>query len=96
MFNENLSVFFNTSEHATAITVGGAPVEAIFDSGFAQASVGTAGMASDQPALTLATSQVPADWFRLPVVVPGEPAYTVMAHQPDGTGVSRLLLELSA
>ncbi len=96
MFTEDLTAFFNPAEFAHGVTVGGASVQAIFDSGFAQASVGTAGMASDQPALTLATSQVPADWYRLPVVVPGEPAYTVMAHQPDGTGVSRLLLELSA
>jgi hypothetical protein len=52
-------------------------------------------MASSQPALTLSTADVPATPVGVSVVVGGA-SYLVAAHEPDGTGVSRLLLESAA
>ena len=95
MFTEDFSAFMNTSEFATACTINGATVAAIFDAAYAQGSVGSYGMASTQPTLTLATASVPATPVGAAVTV-GAAAYTVAAHEPDGTGVSRLLLEVAA
>jgi hypothetical protein len=50
------------------------------------------GMDSNTPSLTLATLNVPSSPLGLPVTVRSV-AYVVAQHLPDGTGVSRLLLE---
>ncbi len=92
MFTEDLTAFLNPDEFATSVTVGGVAVPAIFDNGYALGSVGGFGMASTQPAITLATANVPAAPEGQAVVV-NSVAYLVASHEPDGTGVSRLLLE---
>lgn len=74
------------------ITVGGSVVDAIFDNGNALGNVGLMGMASTQPLLTMATADVTANPVCAAVLV-GSAAYLVAAHEPDGTGISRLLLE---
>ena len=94
MFTEDLSSFLSPSEFATSVIVGGVAVAAIFDNGNALGSVGPYGMASTQPTLTLPTAQVPASPVGQAVAVGGT-AYQVVAHEPDGTGISRLLLELA-
>jgi hypothetical protein len=90
MLIDNLAHFF--TDFGQTATVGGAEVSVIFDAAFAQASVGPIGMASSQPMLTLATANVPANPVGTAVVV-GAANYTVGAHEPDGTGISRLMLE---
>ncbi len=75
-----------------AVTVDGAEVNGIFDNGYDLATVGLSGMASTQPTFTLSTSSVPASPVGTPVVVNGT-NYLVAAHEPDGTGISRLILE---
>ncbi len=90
MFVENTAAFF--ADFGQTVTVGGASVSAIFDNGYALGSVGPIGMASSQPMLTLATANVPASPVGTAVVVAGT-NYTVGAHEPDGTGISRLMLE---
>jgi hypothetical protein len=75
--------------------VNSVAVPAIFDAAYAQGSVGAYGMASSQPVLTLATADVPATPVGAAVVV-GAASYLVAEHQPDGTGISRLLLEAAA
>lgn len=92
---EDFTAFFNPAEFAKSVTVGGVAVSAIFDNGYALGSVGLLGMASSQPGITLSTASVPASPVGLPVVV-GSAQYLVAAHEPDGTGVSRLLLESAA
>lgn len=93
MFTEDFSIFFDTtSGFAQAVTVGGVSVSAIFDNANALGSVGPYGMASTQPVLLLTTASVPANPVGLSAVV-GDVTYLVAAHEPDGTGVSRLLLE---
>ena len=96
MFAEDLTAYFDTtSGFATPATVGGVSVSVIFDNASALGGVGAYGMASTQPTITLPTASVPAT----PVgssVVHGGVGYLVAAHEPDGTGVSRLLLESAA
>lgn len=74
------------------VTLNGATVRAIFDAAYAAGSVGAAGMASIGPVLTLKTADVPASPVGRAAVV-GAANYVVAEHQPDGTGVSLLLLE---
>ena len=92
MMTEDLSAFFSAAEFASTVTVNGVTVAAIFDNANALGSVGPYGMASTQPTLTLPTTSVPANPVGLSAVV-GAVTYLVAAHEPDGTGVSRLLLE---
>ena len=75
--------------------VGGNALDVIFDNGYALGNVGLLGMATSQPSITLKTSNVPATPVGATVVI-GAATYLVAAHEPDGTGVSRLLLEASA
>ncbi len=86
---EDLAPFF--ADFAVNATVNGAAVRGIFDNGFALGSVGI-GMAGTQPTLRLRTADVTADPVGQAVSV-NAVAYTVAAHEPDGTGVSVLMLE---
>ena len=95
MFTEPLAAFFRTAGFGVAVTLDGQAREAIFDnehqlSPFTAAAVG--GMATSQPMLTLPTADVPANPVGKGAVV-GSTTYTIVEHQPDGTGVSRLMLE---
>ena len=92
MFAEDISAFFSPAELASTVTVNGVSVPAMFDNGYASGDVGVLGMASTQPAITLATADVPASPVGMAAVCNGT-AYTIAAHEPDGTGISRLLLE---
>lgn len=80
------------ADFGQAVTVDGASVRAIFDAAYAAGSVGAAGMAGVGPVLTLKTADVPASPVGKAAVV-GATNYVVAEHQPDGTGVSLLLLE---
>lgn len=91
-FTEDLAPFFNTADFAVDATLGGVAVKGIFDKSYQFGDVGGNGMASTQPAFTLATSAVPANPVGTTLVVGGV-SYTVAAHEPDGTGVSQLFLE---
>ena len=95
MFTENLSAFF--ADFGVAATLGGSTaVRGVFDEAYALGSVGLAGMAGAQPVFTLPTASItPADPVGQPLVI-GARAFTVAAHEPDGTGVSRLILEAAA
>jgi hypothetical protein len=96
MFAEDISAYFDTATgFAQACTVNGVSVDAIFDNGYSTGSVGALGMANTEPTLTLATALVPASPTGLPVVANGT-NYLVALHEPDGTGISRLVLELAA
>jgi hypothetical protein len=92
MFAENLAPFFAASGMGVAVTVDGQAREAIFDSEFQLGGLTATGIASAQPMLTLRTADVPASPVGKTTVV-GSTTYTIVEHQPDGTGVSRLMLE---
>lgn len=76
----------------TDATVDAVGVSGIFDNGYMLGTVGTLGMASSQPSLTIATADVPATPVGATAVV-NAISYIVAAHEPDGSGMSRLLLE---
>ena len=96
MFAEDLSAFFDVDGgFSVSATLDGAPVSGIFDNGTALGSVGMMGMSSTSPSFTLPTASVPDSPIGLAVVV-GSASYLVAAHEPDGTGVSVLVLEKSA
>lgn len=95
MFAEPLSVFFQATGFGESVTLDGQAREAIFDADYQLAPFGAAavgGMATSQPMLTLPTSNVPASPVGKTAIV-GSTTYTIVEHQPDGTGVSRLMLE---
>lgn len=77
----------------------GVPVSGLFDNGYATGNVGQFGMASTQSMFTLATALVPADVIGLTLTVGDaldQVGYKVVEHQPNGTGISALLLERAA
>lgn len=90
MFVENFSAFL--TDFGVNATVAGQAVRGIFDNGFALGSVGVTGIAGAQPALTLPSSVLGGEPVGQAVTI-NAVAYTVAAHEPDGTGMSRLLLE---
>ena len=89
MFIEDYSAFL--ADFAVPCTVAGQALQAIFDNDFALGIAGI-GMAGTQPVLTLPTASVPASPVGVAAVV-NAINYLVAAHEPDGTGMSRLLLE---
>lgn len=74
-------------------TLGWESVQGIFDSAYAQANVGLLGMASTAPVFTLPTSSLVGDPIGLTLLLDSGALYKVAAHEPDGTGLSRLILE---
>lgn len=93
MEGEDLALYFQSM--GAAVTLDGQARQAIFDADyqlapFTAAAVG--GMVTSQPMLTLPTADVPANPVGKAAVV-GSTTYTIVEHQPDGTGVSRLMLE---
>ena len=88
-----------------AVVLAGVTVQARFDKRFVGSPIGDSGIASTQSMLTLQTLDVPAqiiEWFSyfaepfnpvdLLVTVDGG-NYKIVAHEPTGTGLSRLILE---
>lgn len=90
MFVEDFNAYM--ADFAVDATVNGQAVRGIFDNGYALAQVAGAGMAGTQPTLVVSTASLSADPVGQSVVV-GAASYVVAAHEPDGTGVSTLLLE---
>lgn len=93
MIQDPITVFFNPGEFGVEATLAGQPVRGILDRGYALGSVGLVGMAGTQPVFICPT---PAGDPVGQVLMVGADRYVVAAHEPDGTGVSRLLLEVSA
>jgi hypothetical protein len=89
----------------TVVVLAGVSVPAVFDKTYLLGHVGSAGMASSQSALTLETSVIPpqiVDWFRYytepfnPIdllVNVADTDYRIVGHEPDGAGLSHLVLE---
>lgn len=92
--SRSTAAVFKHLSNASALLNGGA-VTGIFDAAYEQGSAGAMGMASTMPMFTLPSDSVPAN----PVgqaFVHAAVAYTVVHAEPDGTGVTRLMLERAA
>ena len=77
------------------VTLAGITTPAVFDDGYSAGSVGDmgmGGMANTQPTITIESCLVPEDYEGQEVLV-NDALYLIAAVQPDGLGVSRVLLE---
>lgn len=86
MVTESMPAFM--ADFGIAATVGGASVRGIFDDAY----LDPLGMSGSQPALVCASVDVSAAAQGTAVVV-NTINYTVGSIQPDGTGITRLLLQ---
>jgi hypothetical protein len=94
MIGDDLTPFFVPGEFAgVGDTLGGEPVEGIFDASYVSTSDGI-GMASSRPAYLLPVAAAPSEpeGMVLKVAKSGE-QFTVAAQEPDGTGLTVLILE---
>lgn len=78
--------------NATAL-LNGVEVAGMFDNSYHAGDIGI-GMASTQPAFTTLTTNVTGEAVGQLLVINGT-SYYVAAHEPDGTGMSLLLLEVA-
>lgn len=78
--------------NATA-TLNGVEVAGIFDNVYHAGDIGI-GIASTQPAFTTLTANVVGEAVGQLLTIHGT-GYYVAAHEPDGTGMSLLLLEVA-
>jgi hypothetical protein len=92
MFVEDLNVFMNVAEFADSASLDGAVVHGLFDGAYTQAFDGMAATAS---AFTLASADC-STTTNASVLVHANKTYRVRSVQPDGTGISLLLLERTA
>ncbi len=98
MFAEDITAFFSQADFACVATIDddfdGIQVTGIFDAAYANATVGPYGMASTQPVLTVPTGNLPEEYMGRICTI-NTVDYKIVAHEPDGTGISRLILELA-
>ena len=90
-FVEDLTPFF--ADFGVDATVGGVVVRAIYDEPGIVSPLGGRGSASTQPQITVPSAGLPASLHGAAATVPGKGSFTVAAAEPDGTGVTVLLLE---
>ena len=99
------AVFAHLS-NAVATFDDGRQVAGIFDQPYAQSDIGSAGFAAERPTFRLPSASVPPDWWSrfageafdvvdVQITV-RDVLYQVVRHEPDGTGMSTLVLERAA
>lgn len=93
MLQLNTAPFFNAQHFAQEAVLGEVAVLGIFDDASAVGDVGELGMATTHPTLLLPSAQVPAAVRGMQVQVAGQ-HFTVEDAQPDGTGMTLLILEV--
>jgi hypothetical protein len=100
MFTEDLSVFFSTAEFAVDAVwtpaAGGGPftIPVIFDNAYREFAMGEADQAGREPECLARDDQLAqgSGMKRGDVVVINSVTYKVGTIEPDGTGVSRIVL----
>lgn len=85
-FVENHSAFF--ADFGVPCTLGAATFAVIFDAAYAD----PLGIAGTEPRATCISADVGTATLGTPITINGK-AYTVRDKQPDGTGLTVLLLE---
>lgn len=90
-FTEDLSLFLSGSDFAVSATVGAATVLGVFDKPHLSALGGAVG--TTDPSFTLKSSDVSANSIaRGTTLTISGTAYSVREIEPDGTGMTTLLL----
>lgn len=77
------------------VTIAGQSSPAVFDDAYSAGEMGggaMGGMANTQPTLMIDSSLLPQDYDGQEILVNDEP-YLIAAAQPDGMGLSRIMLE---
>jgi len=72
-------------------TIDGVPVQGLFTDAYASANVGPYGMASSTPTVTVPSSAITTDPVGSAITVNGT-NYQVVSTEPDGSGLTRLIL----
>jgi hypothetical protein len=95
-FEDDLDDFFDTDEFAIDIVYNGKTLNAIFDDEFAAIEAGYSSIDSSDPQIMLKSSDVEdnnmADGDT--ISISGE-SFLIHSKQPDGTGVTTLILKKS-
>lgn len=89
MFAEDLSLFLE--DFGETVTLGGIPLQAIFDNAHQGTGLLGVDFESRNPTLRVKDADLPSDAHDLPVRVRGVD-YEVVGVEPDGTGLSVLQL----
>lgn len=90
MFNEDLSVFFDHEEHGDQFVIQKSGL--IFNGQFENEYIDTNDISGSAPVITCATKDAEC-LSRGDIIERGEELYKFIYAEPDGTGVSRLILE---
>jgi hypothetical protein len=92
MFTEDLDAFLDVDEFATEATYdGAATILGIFDNGASETTLGLAGVVGTAPQFLCKASDVDTDPAGKELVI-GETTWTIVRGEPDGTGLTRLIL----
>ena len=97
---------FARLSNAVATFDDGRTVAGIFDQPYVQSDIGSAGFAGERPTFRLPSASVPPAWWSrfggeafdvvdVQITV-RDVLYQVVRHEPDGTGMSTLVLERAA
>lgn len=78
-----------------SVVLSGNTMTGIFTTPYSDANVGPYGMASSAPAVTVPSSAITSDPVGSAITVNGT-SYQVAATEPDGSGLTRLILERTA
>lgn len=87
----DLDVFLNSDEFAVDVTYNAATIQGIFDAEFSSAVEGEVGIESTVPQVLVKTSDVPNVAHNETMTI-NSVVYSVIGIQPDGTGVTLILL----
>jgi hypothetical protein len=89
-FTEDLSVFLSEADFAVSATLGAATFSVIFD----RAYVENQAIGGTQPVCVGKTADLGSATHGTAITIAGT-AYTVQDNQPDGTGMTTLVLQLA-
>jgi hypothetical protein len=87
---DDYNEFFNTDEMAVSALIDGLPVDGIFDRPY----IDTQEVSGYQPSLTCRSTDIDNVLEDDPVMIDGV-SYRVSGVEPDGTGITKLILEKS-
>ena len=89
-FVETLADFLDTDDFAITATIGASSVDGIFNNGYEE-SFGMA--AGSKPSFLCKVADLPALTLGTTTAVINSITYTVQENQPDGFGLTTLMLE---
>jgi len=87
----DLDTFINADEFAVDITYNAATIQGVFDDEFSSAVQGEMGIESTVPQVQVKTSDVPTVAHGETMTI-NSTVYNIIGIQPDGTGMTLILL----